>query len=94
MCAFKTPVKNRGYPLFAPFLTLFRKNGVNKGTLRGVRVGDQVPHLPPESLTRTLEALFCLPEPHLPVIMPQEGVGVTLGAPVRHLVTYPDPPLI
>ena len=24
--------------------------------------------------------------------MPQEGVGVTLGAQVRHLVTYREPP--
>ena len=26
------------------------------------------------------------------IIKPQEGVGVTLGAQVRHLITYRDPP--
>ena len=43
------PVKNRGYPLFAPFLTLFGTNSVNKSPLSGVTVGDQVPHLCPQS---------------------------------------------
>ena len=64
------------YPLFGPFLTLFGKNCVNKGTLKGVSVGDQVPHLCPQS-----------PEPHVTVIMPQKRVGVTLGAQVRHIPT-------
>ena len=43
------PVKNRGHPLFAPFLTLFGKKGVNKGALRGFTVGDHMPYLCPQS---------------------------------------------
>ena len=36
------------------FLPLFGKNGVNKGTLRGVTVGDRVPHLCPRSHSHAL----------------------------------------
>ena len=38
-------VQKQGYPLFGPFLTLFGKNCVNKGTLKGVTLGGKVPHL-------------------------------------------------
>ena len=41
--------QKQGVPLFGPFLALFGKNDVNKGALKGVTVGDQVPPpVPPE----------------------------------------------
>ena len=76
-----------------PFWTVFDtfgKNGVNKGPLRGVTVGDQVPHLCPQSTSH--EALIWSDGARVSKIMPREGVGVALGAQVRHVVTYRNPP--
>ena len=52
-CKFKTGQK-QGYPLFGPFLTLIGKNGVNKGALSGVTVGDHMPYLCHQSHSHAL----------------------------------------
>ena len=85
------PVKNKGYPLFAPFLTLFGENGVNKGALMGGGT------CAPEPLPRSPEAVLRSDGARVSKIMPQEGGGVALGAHVGHVVTNhgsPDGSLI
>ena len=47
--------------------------------------------MPPELLPRP-PGIILLTRLHLVILMYQEGVGVTLGAQVRHLVTYRDRP--
>ena len=73
------------------FLTLFGKTGVNKGALRWFTVGDQVPHLCPQSHCHALLRHYYWQMGLGSKIMPREGVGVALGAQVGHLVTYRDP---
>ena len=88
---FNLPVKNRGHPLFAPFLTLFDKNGVNKGPSRGSR-----------QVTRCLTcAPRATPTPSRGMNMVSWGSGEQnnasggrgsgYGAQVRHMATYRDP---